>query len=250
MLPGCRADIEFRLTTASPDDDFDAHVARPTDKAAVAIPTDVLNDPQLAARRSSAGGGDDQAEFLGKCCSALAARASEKSHRGELSKTMSSIGAEPCVFMCSQGENELKSLKRLEPGPKTDALKKFYDLSQRIVEHNTAVVEGVLAHPSTAKILSSGRVVILTDGVRAAFPFALLILADPFLSSISEIILPSYSSRHHWLFCRPASSTPLSSSTCSLLSTPIFERGKTVGKVHQNLVPATESSPQSCRRRR
>lgn len=68
----------------------------------------------------------------------------------------------------AQGENELKALKVLEPGPKTDALKKYYDLSQRIVEYNTSVIEGVYSYPSTAKILSSGRFVILTDGVSEA----------------------------------------------------------------------------------
>jgi antiviral helicase SKI2 len=64
-----------------------------------------------------------------------------------------------------QGESELKALRKLEPGPKTEELKRFYDISQRIVELNTAVVEGVLSHPATAKILSSGRVVTLSDGV-------------------------------------------------------------------------------------
>lgn len=64
-----------------------------------------------------------------------------------------------------QGESELKALRKLPDGLKTDELKRFYDLSQRIVELNTAVVEGVLAHPTTAKILSGGRLVVLSDGV-------------------------------------------------------------------------------------
>lgn len=66
-----------------------------------------------------------------------------------------------------QGESELKALRKLEDGPKTEELKRFYDISQRVVELNTAVVEGVLAHPATAKMLSSGRVVVLSDGVSA-----------------------------------------------------------------------------------
>ncbi|KAI5480335.1 antiviral helicase SKI2 [Pseudohyphozyma bogoriensis] len=64
----------------------------------------------------------------------------------------------------TEGEIELKALKKLEPGPRTDELKKFYDLSLRVVELNTAVLEGILAHPATSKILSAGRVVILSDG--------------------------------------------------------------------------------------
>lgn len=66
----------------------------------------------------------------------------------------------------AEGESELKELRRLEPGPKTDELRKFYDLEQRIVELNTAVLDGVLAHPSSGRTMSTGRVVILSDGVR------------------------------------------------------------------------------------
>lgn len=59
----------------------------------------------------------------------------------------------------------MKALRKLEPGPATDELHRFYDLSLRIVELNTAVLEGVLSHPAAAKMLSTGRVVILSDGV-------------------------------------------------------------------------------------
>jgi antiviral helicase SKI2 len=65
----------------------------------------------------------------------------------------------------TQGENELKELRKLPPGPKTDDLKRFYDLSQRIIELNTAVLDGVLAHPSSGRMMSAGRVVVLSDGV-------------------------------------------------------------------------------------
>lgn len=61
---------------------------------------------------------------------------------------------------------ELKALKKLPPGARTDELMRFYDLSLRIVELNTAVLVGVLAHPAAAKVLATGRIVILTDGVR------------------------------------------------------------------------------------
>lgn len=69
-----------------------------------------------------------------------------------------------------QGESELQALQKLPPGPKTDELRRFYDLSQRIVELNTAVLEGVLAHPSSGRTMSAGRVVILSDGV-SGVPF-------------------------------------------------------------------------------
>ena len=68
-------------------------------------------------------------------------------------------------FRVLQGESELQALQKLPPGSKTDELRRFYDLSQQIVELNTAVLEGVLAHPSSGRTMSAGRVVILSDGV-------------------------------------------------------------------------------------
>ncbi|CEQ40490.1 SPOSA6832_02128 [Sporobolomyces salmonicolor] len=78
-----------------------------------------------------------------------------------------------------QGEVELKALKKLAPGPKTDDLMRYYDLSQRIVELNTAALEGVLSHPTAAKIFSAGRVVILSDGHFRDSPAILLKSAPP-----------------------------------------------------------------------
>ncbi|GAA6023491.1 hypothetical protein JCM11491_006599 [Sporobolomyces phaffii] len=64
----------------------------------------------------------------------------------------------------AEGEVELSNLKRLPPGPKTDELGRYYDLSRRIVELNTSALEGVLAHPSAAKVFAPGRIVVLSDG--------------------------------------------------------------------------------------
>ncbi|GAA5952479.1 hypothetical protein JCM21900_005322 [Sporobolomyces salmonicolor] len=79
----------------------------------------------------------------------------------------------------AEGEVELKALKKLAPGPKTDDLMRYYDLSQRIVELNTAALEGVLSHPAAAKIFSAGRVVILSDGHFRDSPALLLKSAPP-----------------------------------------------------------------------
>ncbi|GAA5893928.1 hypothetical protein JCM8208_001280 [Rhodotorula glutinis] len=84
----------------------------------------------------------------------------------------------------AEGESELKELRRLEPGPKTDELRKFYDLEQRIVELNTAVLDGVLAHPSSGRTMSAGRVVILSDGHFRDNPAVLL-------KSAPAAVLPS-----------------------------------------------------------
>ncbi|GAA5871318.1 hypothetical protein JCM1840_004411 [Sporobolomyces johnsonii] len=90
----------------------------------------------------------------------------------------------------AEGEVELKALKKLAPGPKTDDLMRYYDLSQRIVELNTAALEGVLSHPSAAKILSAGRVVVLSDGHFRDSPAILLKSAPPAVLS-SGLIDPT-----------------------------------------------------------
>lgn len=62
----------------------------------------------------------------------------------------------------------MKLLKKLAPGPRTEELQDFYDIEYRIVELNTAVLEGVLAHPSASKVLSTGRIIILSDAVSSS----------------------------------------------------------------------------------
>ncbi|GAA5870547.1 hypothetical protein JCM8547_002045 [Rhodosporidiobolus lusitaniae] len=79
----------------------------------------------------------------------------------------------------AEGESELQAIKKLPAGAKTEDLKRYYDLSQRLVELNTAVLEGVLAHPSSGKMLSSGRIVVLSDGHFRDNPAVLLKSAPP-----------------------------------------------------------------------
>ncbi|GAA6061400.1 hypothetical protein JCM10212_000660 [Sporobolomyces blumeae] len=74
----------------------------------------------------------------------------------------------------AEGEAELQTLKRLPPGPKTEELKRYYELSRRIVDLNTAALEGVLSHPSAAKIFTAGRIVFLSDGHFRDSPAAIL----------------------------------------------------------------------------
>ncbi|GAA5944452.1 SKI complex RNA helicase subunit SKI2 [Sporobolomyces koalae] len=64
----------------------------------------------------------------------------------------------------AEGEVELQNLQRLPPGEKTEDLKRYYDLSQRLVERNNAALEGILSHPSATKIVAAGRIVVLADG--------------------------------------------------------------------------------------
>ena len=89
-------------------------------------------------------------------------------------------------------------MKTLEPGPRTEELRDFYDLSYRVVELNTAVVEGVLAHPSAARVLSTGRLVMLSDAVSSNNRIDVNSANDELsVCSISAIALPSFSSLHH-----------------------------------------------------
>ncbi|GAA6014645.1 hypothetical protein JCM10207_006888 [Rhodosporidiobolus poonsookiae] len=90
----------------------------------------------------------------------------------------------------AEGESELQTLQKLPAGPKTDDLKRFYDLSQRIVELNTAVLEGVLAHPASGKMMSSGRVVVLSDG-HFRDNFAVLLKSAPPAVLPSGVIDPT-----------------------------------------------------------
>ncbi|KAK4055538.1 Antiviral helicase ski2 [Microbotryomycetes sp. JL201] len=64
----------------------------------------------------------------------------------------------------AEGEAELKSLSKLEPGPKRDELELYYDTCRRIVDLNTRMLEDVMAHPSSGKMLATGRIILLSDG--------------------------------------------------------------------------------------
>lgn len=140
----------------------------------------------------------------------------------------------------AEGESELKELRRLEPGPKTDELRKFYDLEQRIVELNTAVLDGVLAHPSSGRTMSAGRVVILSDGVRPPQSLSpsgslsdVLTLAPTY--STSATTLQSSSSLPRPPSCRRACSTRPSSSSCSPSSRPRSAKARTVRRAFLSL---------------
>lgn len=52
------------LIALPPDYNSHAHAPGSADQAPIAIPSDLLDDPQLAASRSSQGRRDDQAQFL------------------------------------------------------------------------------------------------------------------------------------------------------------------------------------------
>lgn len=126
-----------------------------------------------------------------------------------------------------KGEMELKALKKLEKGHKTDELKRFYDLEARIVDCNTAVLEGVLSHPSAAKMLSTGRVVILSDGVSPLSSLDDGRLTRE-LNSTSEIT-PQWYSRLLPPQSHPKeSSTILANSSSSLSSLPPSVLARTV----------------------
>ncbi|KAK4057847.1 Antiviral helicase ski2 [Microbotryomycetes sp. JL221] len=87
----------------------------------------------------------------------------------------------------AEGEAELRSLSKLESGPKRDELERYYDLCRRIIDLNTRMLEGVLAHPSSGKMLSTGRVIVLSDGHFRDHP-AVLLKSAPFAVTPSGVI--------------------------------------------------------------
>lgn len=168
------------------------HAQRTTDETSIPIPPHLFDDPQLAASRGSACRRDDKALVLGERLSTVAARASEEGCRGERARAecSSSLRRLTGQLLATQGEVELQSLKRLPPGEKAEDLKRYYDLSQRIVELNTSALEGVLSHPSAAKIFAAGRIVILSDGVSPILCFVLLSHSVMTSSLLRDTALP------------------------------------------------------------
>lgn len=64
-----------------------------------------------------------------------------------------------------ESEKELVRFSDLKDVPGIDELRRFYDISSRLVELNMEVISGAFAHPSANKVFASGRVVILRNGV-------------------------------------------------------------------------------------
>lgn len=65
-----------------------------------------------------------------------------------------------------ESEKELVRFGDLRDVPEIENLRRFYDISARLVELNQEVISGAFAHPSANKVFTTGRVVILRDGVR------------------------------------------------------------------------------------
>lgn len=115
-----------------------------------------------------------------------------------------------------QGESDLKALKKLEPGPRADELSQFYDLNARLLALNTAIVEGALGHPASAKILAAGRIIILSDGVRCPLLRQYHLTETSPTRSISKATRASCSRMRQLRCCLPAASTLADTFTCSL----------------------------------
>ena len=68
--------------------------------------------------------------------------------------------------LVTEGEKELLNLPHLDASPRVEAVRRFYDLSSRLVELNSVVVTHALEHSSAGKIFVPGRVLVLRDHVR------------------------------------------------------------------------------------
>lgn len=68
--------------------------------------------------------------------------------------------------LVTEGEKELLNLPHLDASPRVEAVRRFYDLSSRIVELNGSVIAHALEHSAASKIFVPGRVLVLRDHVR------------------------------------------------------------------------------------
>ena len=68
--------------------------------------------------------------------------------------------------LVTEGEKELLNLPHLDASPRVEAVRRFYDLSSRLVELNAVVVTHALEHSTASKIFVPGRVLVLRDHVR------------------------------------------------------------------------------------
>jgi antiviral helicase SKI2 len=64
-----------------------------------------------------------------------------------------------------QNEKELRALPQLDNSPRIQTMRKFYDISSRLVELNSRLIDRALRHSSSSKIFAGGRIIMLTDGV-------------------------------------------------------------------------------------
>lgn len=70
----------------------------------------------------------------------------------------------------AESEKELGHFGDLADVPDIDDLRKFYDSSRKLVHYNQRVLFGAYGHPSANKVFTTGRVVILRDGVSLIAP--------------------------------------------------------------------------------
>ena len=68
--------------------------------------------------------------------------------------------------LVTEGEKELLNLPHLDASPRVEAVRRFYDLSARIVELNGVVIAHALDHSAASKIFVPGRVLVMRDHVR------------------------------------------------------------------------------------
>lgn len=68
--------------------------------------------------------------------------------------------------LVTEREKELLNLPQLDASPRVATIRKFYDLSARLVELNATVTEHALAHSSANKVFVPGRVLVLRDNGR------------------------------------------------------------------------------------
>jgi len=69
----------------------------------------------------------------------------------------------------TEGERELLTMPTLDDSPRVRDIRHYYELSNSMVSYNQKVIDGALTHPSSGKTFSTGRVILLRDGVSDSY---------------------------------------------------------------------------------
>jgi len=64
-----------------------------------------------------------------------------------------------------QVEQTLRSLPKLDSSSESNDIRDYYDLCARVVQQQQSIIRTAALHQQGSKILGSGRVVMLRDGV-------------------------------------------------------------------------------------
>lgn len=76
---------------------------------------------------------------------------------------------DPISHLKYKGEKRLSTLQKLDCDICLQDIEDYYDFTSAVIDSNQQLITMAADHPQGSKLLASGRVVILRDGVRTNF---------------------------------------------------------------------------------